>query len=355
MVELVIAVAVVIVVSAVCSLFEAVLYSVPVAHIEKLAQSGASSGKILKDLRANIDKPISAILSLNTIANTAGAAVAGALAVDALGNDNLPLFSALFTLAILLFSEVIPKTAGVIYAKSVSSYIAWPLKIMVTIFRPVIWLLSKVTSIIGKQKGNAVSAEELVVLAKLGLRSGGLDRDEAAVIENILQLKVKGVDNVLTPRSVLSMLDGTQIVADAAKEKDVYHHSRLPVYFEDRDNVVGLAHRKDILASMHSEKGSSKISDIMEPIQFVGNDMKLDEMLKWFLNQRQQMVAVIDRFGSLSGVVTLEDVLEEILGKEIIDECDEVADMRQLAVERRQALMAANNKSGLTDNTKSES
>ena len=347
MIELIAAVSIVILVSAICSLFEAVLYSVPVSHIEKLSQEGSSSGVILKELRASIDKPISAILSLNTVANTAGAAVAGALAVDALGSKYLPVFSAVFTVAILVFSEVIPKTAGVKFSKVISSYIAWPLKLLITVFSPIIWLLGKITSIFagGKEEGG-VSADELVVLARLGLSTGGLNSDEATVIENILLLKQKGVDSILTPRSVLSMLDGNLTVEEAAKQKDVYHHSRLPVFFDDRDNAVGLAHRKDILAPLAAEESNTKISDIMVPIQFVGKEMKLDELLKLFLNQRQQMVAIIDEFGSLAGVATLEDVLEEILGKEIIDECDEVADMRELAMERRKALMTANKESG---------
>lgn len=352
MFELIIAVGLVILVSATCSLFEAVLYSVPVSHIEKLSQGGSSSGIVLKELRANIDKPISAILSLNTVANTAGAAVAGALAVDALGSKYLPLFSALFTIAILVFSEVIPKTAGVKFSKGISPYIAWPIKVMITVFSPIIWLLGKITSIFaGGKNDDGVSAEELVVLARLGRSTGGLNSDEAAVIENILLLKKKGVDSVLTPRSVLSMLDGNLTVEEAAKQKDVYHHSRLPVFFDDKDNAVGLAHRKDILAPLAAEESGTKISDIMVPLQFVGKEMKLDELLKLFLSQRQQMVAVIDEFGSLSGVVTLEDVLEEILGKEIVDECDEVADMRELAKERRKALMTANKEAGASQSS----
>lgn len=340
MLELGIAVAIVIVTSATCSLFEAVLYSIPVSHIERLVQEERASGKTLQRLRKNVDRPITAILGLNTIANTAGAAVAGALAVSALGDQWLVWFSAAFTVAILLFSEVIPKTAGVVYCRGLSTVIAYPLQALVWVFTPIIWLCSLITRFItGTRKEGQVSPEELVVMAKMALRTGGLVEDEAAVIVNILKLRGKTVATILTPRTVLTMLKGTLTVEEAAQDPAVYHHSRLPVYMRDKDDVVGFVHRKDILAPIAGDRADTKLSDIAVAMHFVLETTPLDGLLKVFLERRQHIVAVIDEFGALAGVVTLEDVLEEILGKEIVDESDEVADMRELARRRRDELL----------------
>ena len=340
MLELGIAVVIVILTSATCSLFEAVLYSVPVSHIEGLVQKGSASGKVLQELRKDVDRPITAILALNTVANTAGAAIAGALAVDALGAKWLAWFSAAFTLAILLFSEVIPKTAGVVYSKGFSSAIAYPLKVMVWVFRPVIWLCGLITHIItGKREESQVSPQELVIMAKMGLRTGNIVEDEAAVIQNILGLRKKTVHDVLTPRPVLHMLKGTMTVEEAAKKKKTYHHSRIPIFFKDKDDVSGFVHRKDILAPLASDRTDTKLTDIAEPIHFVLETTPLNTLLKSFLERRQHMFAVLDEFGAIAGVVTLEDLLEEILGKEIVDESDEVADMRELARRRKDELL----------------
>ncbi len=346
MLELGIAVAVVILTSATCSLFEAVLYSVPVSHVEGLVQEGSASGKVLQELRKDVDRPITAILALNTVANTAGAAIAGALAVDALGAKWLAWFSAAFTLAILLFSEVIPKTAGVVYSKGFSSAIAYPLKVMVWIFRPVIWLCSLITRVItGKREENQVSPQELVIMTKMGLRTGNIVEDEAAVIQNILALRGKTVRDVLTPRPVLHMLKGTMTVEEAANEKKTYHFSRIPIFFKDKDDVSGFVHRKDILAPLAKDKTDTKLTDIAEAIHFVLETTPLNTLLKSFLERRQHMFAVLDEFGALAGVVTLEDLLEEILGKEIVDESDEVADMRELARRRKDELLKGREKS----------
>ena len=341
MVELAIAVGIVILTSATCSLFEAVLYSVPVSHIEQLVQKDNRAGKVVQKLRKDIDRPITAILALNTISNTAGAAVAGALAVDALGAQWVPWFSAAFTLAILLFSEVIPKTAGVVYNRFFSTTIAYPLSALVWVFRPVIWLCSGITRIItGERAENRISSQELVVLAKMGKRSGNLVEDEANVIENILELRNKTVDEILTPRTVLHMLEGTLTVEDAAKQTKTYHHSRIPIYFKDRDEISGVVHRKDILAPLARDNVETTLADIAEPIHFVLESTPLNTLLKTFLERHQHMFAVLDEFGALAGVVTLEDLLEEILGRDIVDESDEVTNMRELAKKRRDELLA---------------
>lgn len=326
--------------SALCSLLEAVLYSAPISHIESMAQAGRSSGKVLKKLRAHVDRPISAILSLNTIANTAGAAIAGAAAAAVYGRENLALFSAFFTLAILIFSEVVPKTAGVVYSRSLAGLIAWPLQWLVWIFTPLVWLSRGITRLVAHGRtDHGISDEELIVMARLGLQAGTIEADELMVIENILELEKKRAGDIMTPRSVMVALPQQMTVEGARNEPGVLAHSRLPIFDKSSDDVVGIVHRREILAAMADGKGTMRMEELMAPVHFVTEATPLDRLLRLFLELRQHLVVVIDEHGGVAGVVTLEDVLEEILGKEIIDEYDEVVDLREMARRRRDAIL----------------
>jgi len=194
MFELVVAVSAAVLISAMCSLFEAVLYSVPLSHIESMAAEGRRAGHILQRLRQDVDRPISAILSLNTMANTAGATIAGAAALKVFGSDWVSYFSAFFTVAILMFSEVIPKTAGVVYNRALSVVIAQPLHLLVILFTPFIWLTGTVTKLISRGKvADEVSQNELASMTRLGLKAGSIDADEADVIHNVMSLRSKAV------------------------------------------------------------------------------------------------------------------------------------------------------------------
>jgi len=339
MMELLAVVIAVILISATCSLFEAVLYSVPISHIESLAQAGNKTGLILRRLRASVDRPISAILSLNTIANTGGASVAGIIAGNILGKDSIEeyLFSAAFTIAILLFAEVIPKTIGVVYARPVATFVARPLLLLVWIFTPFIILCRLATRLVAKeQKEQDISDEELISLARLGRKSGSIDPTEAGVIQNILSLKSKTAADVMTPRTVVFSLSEDLTVEEASGQKGIWAHSRIPIYSEDFEDIVGIVLRREILAALTSNRGNHKLSELMRPVNFVAETHTLERILQMFLEQRQHLFIVIDEYSGLSGVLTLEDVLEEILGKEIVDESDQVTDMRELARRRRQ-------------------
>jgi CBS domain containing-hemolysin-like protein len=340
MTELILAVLIVIVVSAMCSLFEAVLYSVPISHIESLAHANKRAGTILQKLRENVDEPIAAILSLNTISNTAGAAVAGAIATDVLGSTWLGIFSATFTLAILFFSEVVPKTVGVVYARPLSEWIAQPLRIMVVVFKPLIKLLGLATkAIAGQAPVEYVSEAELLVMTQLGMKSGVINEDEGAVIKNILSLEDKGVREVMTPRTVMFALPADITTNEAGKYEMISAHSRIPVYFNDIDNVIGIVFQQDVFTELAEDRPDTKLSALMKPVDFVFERMDLNQVLNKFLEARRHMFVVLGEHGGTSGVITLEDVIEEILGKEIVDEFDTVEDMQQLAEERRRKLL----------------
>jgi len=305
-----------------------------------MAQSGRATGRILKRLRYKIDRPISAILTLNTIANTAGAAVSASFAVALFGNQWLGLFSALFTLAILLFSEVIPKTIGVVYSPRLANWVALPIQVFVWVFHPVIWLLGFVTGFITRKRLDIkVSSDEIMALANISQRAGEIHADEEKAIKNILLLKKKVAREIMTPRTVVFSLSEHLTLKEARQKGGVWPHSRIPVYDKDTEDIVGLVLRMDILQALADDRENLKIADLMRPVHFVPESATADRLLREFLERRQHLFIVIDEFGGLSGVVTLEDVLEEIVGKEIVDEFDKAEDMRELARMRRKEFL----------------
>ncbi len=344
MTALIITVTAVIATSAMCSLFEAVLYSVPASHVESLAEAKRSSGRLLKELRSNVDRPITAILSLNTISNTAGAYLAGALAEAALEDWGAFAFPFAFTLSILFFSEILPKTAGVVYSRPLSSLVAPPLKGMVWLFTPLLYLSQQVTrAIAGGRQAEEVSGEEIAVMARLGTRTGVIDEDHGRVIENILSLESKIVSQVMTPRTVLFTLAAGLTVEDAHLEEGVKTYGRIPVWTETRENIIGIVHRQDVLAAVARDELEVTLEDLVQPVHFVLDKTNLSRVLALFLERGEHLFVALDEFGGLAGVVTLEDVMEEILGKEIVDEFDQVPDLRQLAELRRKQVLQGQN------------
>jgi len=330
--QLVLTVGLAILISAVCSLFEAVLYSVPLRHVEAMIENGKFGGKTFKRLRLNIDRPIAAILSLNTIANTAGAAFAGVAATAVFGQQWLGYFSAAFTLAILVLSEIIPKTAGVAYARSLAGPVAYSLKGMVWIMAPVIWLTGRITRLIGRRNQNeAVTAEEIQVMARLSLRTGGIKVFQEQAILSVLTLQEKAAKDVMTPRTVIFSLNQHLKISDAVKAAGRWEHSRIPVFDKSPEDVVGIVHTRDILVSLADGNTEDCLKNLMRPIHFVAETARLNMVLGEFLELKQHLFAVIDEYGGLAGLISLEDILEEILGREIVDESDQVVDKQELA------------------------
>lgn len=341
MTELILAVGFVIIVSAGCSMFEAVLYSVPLRHLETMIRSSKKSGLILKRLRRDVDKPITAILTLNTVANTAGAAIAGAMAASYFGSEMLGYFSVCLTMAILIFSEVIPKTAGVVYARQLSYFIAYPLNWLVRLMTPAVWLISILTRVISKNKPkDSVSPDEIKIMAQASLRTGAIERYQEMVITNVLSLGNRFVKDVMTPRTVVFSLNKDLSLEDAYNETKQWEHSRIPVYDNGPEDIVGIVLTKELFKALAEDKRTLLLKDIMRPVRFVVEAARLNNVLMDFINSRQKLFAVIDEYGGLSGVVSLEDILEELLGREILDEFDQVDDKRKLAKLKRQMLFS---------------
>ena len=343
MAELLVVVGLVLVTSAACSLFEAVLYSVPASRIETLDRAGRPSGRILKRMRRHVDQPIAAVLSLNTIANTGGGAMAGALAgslFGAAGPGGVPAFSVAFTLAILLFSEVVPKTVGVVYARGLAPLVARPLQVLVLVFRPLVAVTQLATRLVWSgQHEPRLSDDELLTMVRLGLGSGDLRIDEARVIRNVLSLEKRTAADVMTPRPVVFTLAASVTAQEAAALPELERFSRVPVHDDDDpEDLVGLVRKVDILTAVARDRFDATIASLMRPVQFVVDSAPLDRLLRTFLERRRHLAAVVDEFGGFAGIVTLEDLIEELLGQEIVDESDQDADLRALARRRRHAL-----------------
>ncbi len=320
-------------VSALCSICEAVLYSISSSQIEMLKKSGHSSAQILHELRTDIDEPITAILTLNTIANTIGAAIAGAAAARLFGDQYLIWFSAVFTLSILFLSEIIPKTLGVTFAVKLAPVIAPPLQGMVVVLKPIVWFCRFITRLLPQRKDDTnYSAEELQTIAALSLKSGGIEADQERIIANVLELQSKIVRQVMTPRTVTFSLNEHLTVEDAMKRVgELNSHSRVPVYDNEPDNVSGIIMRKDVLCAAAEKKYKLQLSKLMHPVHFVPETAPLNRILIDFFDRRQHLFVVVDEYGSMTGIISMEDVLEEIVGREIIDESDKTRDMRELA------------------------
>jgi len=329
---LIIAVSLAIIISALCSICEAVLYTVTASQVEMLKKTGHSAAEHLQDLRSDIEKPITAILTLNTIANTIGASVAGAAAAKLFGDENLMFFSAAFTLTILVFSEILPKTIGVAYAYKLAPVITYPLRGMVFLLKPIVLLSRSITKLLPQRVEETISSQEIQTIAALSRESGDIEENEANIINNILDLKDKIVRQVMTPRTVTFSINEHITVGNAmATLTELSSHSRIPIYNREPDNVTGIVMRKDILQAAAEGKNKLTLSRFKRPAHFVPETAPLHSILIDFFDRRQHLFIVVDEYGTMTGVISMEDVLEEIVGREIIDESDKTKDMRELA------------------------
>lgn len=334
----------VVIISAWCSATEAALYAVSWTHIEKLRKAGSKSGERLYALRSDINRPIAAVLTLNTVANTAGAALAGALAAEVLGAHATAWFAALLTLLILAFGEIVPKTIGVTYSGSVAAFMARPLQWMILVLTPLIWFSGLLTRLVapgGKSEGFAATEEDIRAITSMSRRAGQIQAYEESAIRNILLLDSKYVSEIMTPRTVVHSLPADISVAEAYANPKFWHYSRVPVYGEDNEDIIGLVLRRRMAQAMAEDQGQVLLRDLMQTVRFVPESRTVDQLLLDFLNSRMHIMVVIDEYGGLAGVVSLEDVLEEMLGREIVDDTDSIADHRAAAVKGRKNFLDA--------------
>ena len=333
---LIIFVLVALVFSFICSVAEAVLLSITPSHIEKLRTTQPKRAEMLKKLRQDdIDRSLAAILTVNTISHTVGAILAGAQATVVFGNAWIGLFSGAMTLAILFLSEIIPKTIGAVYWPSLVGVTALFIRGSITILYPLIWLSEKLTKLISRGKEvHVFSRDELVAMTNIGERSGLIEEHESRIIRNLMHFNSLRAADIMTPRTVITAFDASRTVADAMNEILNTPFSRLPVYAESFDHIQGVVLKDEVLAQEALENSAATLGELKREVLSVTEDISLPDLLEQFLDSRQHMTIVVDTYGGTAGLVTLEDVIEALLGQEIVDEVDNVEDMQQLA--RRQ-------------------
>lgn len=320
-------------VSFLCSMLEAVLLSITPAFIGALSENKPDTAARLKRLKSEIDRPLAAILSLNTVAHTIGAAGAGAEAAAVFGSASLGVFSAVLTLGILVFSEIIPKTLGAVYWRSLAGFVGRVLPLLIWATIPLVWLSQGITKIIARgEKKGAVSREEIAALAQIGHAEGVFDESETRILSNLLRFESLSARDVMTPRTVIQGYPQDTSLKTIAD--DVQPFSRLPIYDKDLDHIVGWVLRDDVLAAVASGQGEEKASKVVRQILTVPHTLPLPRLFERLLERREHIALVVGEYGGTAGIVSMEDVIETLLGLEIVDESDDEQDMQQAARRR---------------------
>ncbi len=332
-------------VSFLCSLLEAVILSVTHSQIGMLVKTNPKQGKMLQKLKDDINRPLAAILTLNTISHTLGAAGMGAQVLYLYGSGAVAIASAVLTFCILVFSEILPKTIGAYFCRSLAIPSAYLIRFLMLIAFPFVWLSNTLSNFITSSE-DKVSREEITAMAEMGEDEGSIDEQESDIIENLFRLKEIQIEDILTPRSVIYAFEDTQTVGEIMDSTEDIIFSRIPVFNDNIDNVIGMVYKDNLLETMADDYFEKTMSQLVEPVEKVYEKESVEMVLNKFIKNRSHMFIVKDEFGGTTGIVTLEDCIETLLGVEIMDESDKVADMRKLAKDQqRQQDNSENNES----------
>ena len=310
------------------------MLSTPLSFITGLEEKGVKGARNLKDLKLNSDRPISAILCLNTIANTVGASIVGSLVYEVYGDPLVGVFSTIFTLMILIFSEIIPKTIGTNYWRSLAIPASVIIRGMIFISFPLVWVLERMQRLISSRSTQvSVSREDISAMVSVATEEEVIEKEEKKMIQNLLKLDELTAHEIMTPSAVVEMAEGSMTI------KEFYNsdlsHSRIPVYDEENDEyVIGYVLRQEVLEKMAEDKFSTRLNDILRPIMIFNEDDSVADIWEKMLAKKEHISVILDEYGSVRGIVTLEDVIETMLGQEIVDERDEIVDMQEYAKEQ---------------------
>jgi len=326
-------------VSFLCSLLEASLLSVPIATLIEQRDRGSRRAALLLSIKQErIDDAISAILTLNTIANTLGATLAGAEAARVFGSAWIGLFSGGLALLILVVAEIIPKTLGAVYARNMTGFVSWTLQLMIRGMAPILFLSRSITRLLTPAERPGFSRGEFAAVISAASQDGAISRDESKLFSNLLRFREVRVADVMTPRTVAFMLPVGTTVAEMLVEPDADVFSRIPLYREERDNVVGYVLQRDVLRAVARDcDRSAPLERFMRSISFIPEVATVDGAMTQILRRREPIAMVTDEHGGVEGLITLEDLTETILGVEIVDESDRIVDMRRAALRLRDA------------------
>lgn len=320
-----------------CSILEAALLSITPSYVTQEAQKGTATGKLLEEYKKDIDKPLSAILTLNTVAHTAGAIGVGAAATQLWGASILStvVTPVAMTLLILILSEIIPKTIGANNWKGLAPFTTKTLKLLITVLAPLVWLCQLTTKFLKKDKSKSVlSRADFAAMTQVGTTSGAIAPQESEIINNLLNFEKMSVRDIMTPRTVAFMVEEEMTVAEFVKSNPSKIYSRIPVYKGDKDNITGTVLKDDILSCVVEKGSTEKIKDLMLEASYISDKTPLPELFQNLTKKKQHLSVVKDEYGSVVGLVTMEDMFETLLGQEIMDESDQVIDLQKYAKEK---------------------
>lgn len=343
-----------------CSILEAVLLSVTPTFINIKKQEGKEYAKTLENLKKDVDQPLIAILTLNTIAHTLGAMMVGIEAeklpfkIELFGINTVGIISAIMTLLILIVSEIIPKTIGASYWKSLAGFTATALNILIfpLKYTGLLWLLRLTTKLIGGSgHGSVLSREDFHAMTNLAEEEGVFHESESKVIKNLLTFKEVLSKDVMTPRTVMSLEDENQTIESFFKKNANIKFSRIPVFTKTHDNITGLVLKDEVFKEMAFGNGDKLLSEIKRNIIIINRNIPIPRLFEQLVESKNHMALIVDEYGSVSGLVTMEDVIETLLGMEIMDESDDVQDLQLLA---RKSWEARAKRLGLIDDIKPE-
>ncbi len=345
MLAIVVAVIIVILGSAFCSATETALLSISPIRVRQLAQSKKPATLALAGIRNKINRPIATIVILNNIFNIVGSIVIGTLTSERW----LGLVSGVLTFLIIIFAEIFPKTLGQRYAEQFCLVVAIPVKFLTVIFTPLVWILERITSPL--TKGNTIpttNEAEIKFLTNIGYQEGVIEDDEAEMIQRVFQLNDLTAADLMTPRIIITYLKGDLTLAECQTEIVKSQHTRILVIDDAIDNVTGLVLKDQLLTTMINGDNEQKIADLVRQVRFVPESIRADKLLKVFQETREHLAVVLDEYGGVAGVVTLEDVLEVLTG-EIVDETDRSVDLQEIARKKRSRLLKSRGITGDSD------
>ena len=323
------------VVSFLCSVMESVLLSTPVSYLYAKEESGGKSAKIFIRLKDNIDRPLAAILSLNTVAHTIGAAGVGAQATKVFGEVYFGVISVILTLLILIFSEIIPKTIGAQHWRRMAMTSGRIIQAMIIITYPLVIMTGYISKLISSSREEkSVSREEISAMAAIGTEEGIIEKKENRIIQNIFRLRYIKAADIMTPRVVVAVADESMPLKDFLKNKQFLHFSRIPVYANNREEITGYIFRHQVFEKLAEKESTLTLKDIIRDIVVVREAQSLLSLWDILLKKKEHIALVVDEYGGMAGIVTMEDIIESILGLEIVDESDTITDMQQYAREK---------------------
>lgn len=331
------------IISAICSILEATLMSTPISYITMREDEGLKAATLMKAFKMDSSRPLAAILSLNTIANTVGAAGVGRQAQLVFGSEWFGFVSAAVTILILIFSEIIPKTIGATHWKSLMGFAARSIQILIFCLYPIVVCVEYLQKLFTPKDSAdlGISREEVSAMADVAEESGELDEDENEIIQNLISMDELTASSAMTPRVVCDIAPENMRVGKFYQDKRFLHHSRIPVFAGNDEYITGYILRMEALQLMAEDKPDVTLGSIKRDIASFHEDATLDEIWGEMLDKDEQIAIIINEYGSFQGILTLEDIIETLLGDEIVDEQDAVRDMQQLAKERWKRRAAA--------------